>query len=127
MIPCFQHSDDPLAKKCNIRRMDLFTESFFTAPYGMIKAVDENGRFICADEGINQNTFDKRELINSGICNFMKDYLDIFGKESQLDRFFVNDFFGEFADGNIDLSKEIKKIFYYDNSFIRKREMPIYE
>ena len=38
-----------------------------------------------------------------------------------------NDFFGEFADGNIDLSKEIKKIFYYDNSFIRKREMPIYE
>ena len=48
MIPCFQHSDDPLAKKCNIRRMDLFTESFFTAPYGMIKAVDENGRFICA-------------------------------------------------------------------------------
>ena len=127
MIPCFQHSDDPLAKKCNIRRMDLFTESFFTAPYGMIKAVDENGRFICADEGINQNTFDKRELINSGICNFMKDYLDIFGKESQLDRFFVNDFFGEFADGNIDLSKELKIIFYYDNSFIRKREMPIYE
>ena len=128
MISCFQDEDDLLAERVGLYKLALFVESFLTAPYGMIKAVDENGNFICSKNGMNQILFDVRERMNEGVCRFMKEYMYLMdGTMGSLNEEFVDDFFGQLAEEHMELSKELQKVFYYDNAMFRRREMGIFE
>lgn len=40
---------------------------------------------------------------------------------------FVDAFFGQLAEEHMELSKELQKVFYYDNAMFRRREMGIFE
>ena len=94
----------------------------------MIKAVDENGNFVCSKNGMNQILFDVRERMNEGVCRFMKDYMYLMdGNMGSLNEKFVDAFFGQLAEEHMELSKELQKAFYYDNAMFRRREMGIFE
>lgn len=124
---CFQEEDDLLAEKCNLYKESLWIESFLTAPYGMIKALDEKGSYICALNGTNQINFKERELINEGVCRFIKDYVQFSGgRVVEIDRMFVDKVFGEIHRKNIEINKRLKQTFFYDNSITGRRENPIF-
>lgn len=127
MIPCFQNDEDLGAKECNLKKADIFIESFFTAPYGMIKAVDETGRYKCAVGGMNQKYFNERDIINQGSCEFMKDYVGLMGQCADLTPGFVDMFFENYIKGNMELNAKNKEIFYFDNAFIHCRESKVFD
>lgn len=128
LIPCFQQNDDVYASNSEIKKGGLWIESFLTAPYGMIKSIGEQGEFICAPNGGNQKFFDKREEINDGVCEFVRDFL-ILTQNSvlRINEKSIDLFFGEFMKGHVDLSQELKKIFYYDNAIVQRRESKVFE
>lgn len=127
MIPCFQNDADPGATECNLKKADIFIESFFTAPYGMIKAVDEMGDFKCAAAGMNQKYFNERDIINEGVCGFIRDYVGLMGQCAGLAPEFVDMFFENYNKGNMELGTKIKEIFYFDNAFIHRRESKVFD
>ena len=127
-IPCFQKKDDALAETCNVYKSRLWIESFLTAPYGMMKAVDHNGKYICDQEGMNQKYWECRKRIYDGICEMEKDYLDIFdGDMRELKPAFAECFWKEVVAGRIDLSDSLKKVFFYDNRIVKRWEECIFE
>lgn len=127
LIPCFQQTDDLEAKDCNLKKGDIFVESFLTAPYGMIKSVDENGDYRCSAGGMNQTYFDARELINQGVCAFMREYTELAGRWAILSPQYMDDFFGEYIKEHLDLEPKLKKVFYYDNALIHRGESKVFE
>lgn len=127
LVPCFQAAGDMRAEQSNIMRRDIFVESFLTAPYGMIKYLDEKFDFICAPDGSNQKFFQERMIINRGICDFMRDYLELMGEDAELSPEFVDRFFGEYVAGHMELSDELKNVFYFDNAFVHRGESKIFD
>lgn len=128
MISCFQAQDDLLAEKCNLYNSALFVESFLTAPYGMIKAVDETGAYICAEKKMNQIYFDDRERMNDGVCQLMDDFNKCTqGRLSGTNPLFIDRYFGEVFRGGMEFAQKIKEVFYYDNAIIQRRESKIFE
>ncbi len=128
LVPCFQKESDVSAKNCNLYGKSLWVESFLTAPYGMIKSLDEKGGFICSLNGRNQVKFEERELINAGVCRFIDQYISVFkGEMEYLNERFVDDVFGEMMRDGIEIDKDFNEIFYYDNSMIQRRDLPIFE
>lgn len=127
LIPCFQSMEDVSGKDCNLRKADIFIESFLTAPYGMIKAVDETGGLSCTTGGMNQEYFKERNIINQGVCGFIKDYVELMGQCAGLSPEFVDRFFGQYIKGHMELNTKIKDIFYYDNTFMHRRESKVFE
>ena len=93
----------------------------------MIKAVDAAGDFSCTAGGMNQVHFDERNIINQGVCGFIKDYVGLMGECAGLSPDFVDLFFGEYIKGHMELSTKIKEIFYYDNAFMHRRESKVFE
>ncbi|GFI50133.1 hypothetical protein IMSAGC020_01339 [Lachnospiraceae bacterium] len=125
---CFQKENDLLAEKCNLYKESLWIESYLTAPYGMIKAVDEYGNYICAANGKNQINFKEKELINEGVCRFIRDYVQLSGrKKIKIDRMFVDKVFEEVHCKNIEIDETLKSTFFYDNSITGRRENPIFD
>lgn len=127
LFPCFQQSDDPIGANCNLRKADLWVESFLTAPYGMIKSLDSEGHFECAENGMNQKYFYQRELMNQKVCEFMTDYLELVDVDTALSTQMVNDFFGEYIKGGITIADNLKACFFYDNAIVKRQETPIFE
>lgn len=128
LIPCFQSEQDQVAATSEIKKGDLWIESFLTAPYGMIKSIGKNGEFICATDGMNQKYFKERELINQGVCQLIHDFLMLVpGEISDLNEKFIDSFFGQYIKGHMELSRKLKKIFYYDNAIVQRRESEIFE
>lgn len=127
LVPCFQAADDVRAEQSSIMRRDVFVESFLTAPYGMIKYLDEKFNYICAPDGANQKNFDKRNIMNQGVCDFMRDYLELMGENAELSPQFADCFFGEFVEGHLELNEQLKNAFNYDNAFVHRGESKIFD
>ncbi len=127
LVPCFQATDDIWAERSNIMRRDIFVESFLTAPYGMIKYLDEKYNFLCAPDGSNQKFFAERIIINQGVCDFMRDYLELMGEGAKLMPWFTDCFFGQYVNGHLELSSQLKDVFYYDNAFVHRGESKIFD
>lgn len=124
MIPCFQDSDDKKAEKSCIWKNHKLIESFYTAPYGMVKSIDDYGNFETYPPGNNQKCFMEREQMNGGIREFMDEYiercagvgLDLLTQE--LDRKFTDALFGVFLGGGIVYGEAIKRCFWHEDGFI---------
>lgn len=127
MIPCFQDENDLTADKCMIIQNALYIESVFTAPYGMIKEIDEKGEFICAPSRSNQIFFNDKEEINRGIKKFIYDYINIFGADSiSLDTGFIDWYFGYCMKGALTFSDKIKRSYFGDNAMMNRNESKIF-
>lgn len=125
---CFQDKDDINGKNNEIWNYALFLEAFYTAPYGMVIEIDENGDAIYGEKQKNQENYEIRVEMQKGIIQFIKDFVsntrDI---PMELDIPFVRSLFDVFMNGGFIKSEGMKKSFFYDNAILNREQVPIFE
>lgn len=127
MKACFQNESDKRGLQSQILKKMILLESFLTAPYGMVKAIDIDNSFICAKSMNNQINFSNRVKINNGVKAYISDYFEIAGNDTTgLNCMLVDAFYGICLDGNIDFSEGIKNIFYNDNAMMNRIESSLF-
>ena len=127
MKACFQKADDPTAEQSELLKRMIYTESFLTAPYGMVASVKENGEFISARPMANQKYFSKKEKINSGVQHFIKEFAEASKNHDIVpDALFVDGYYGCCFDGRISYSDDVKSGFYNDNAMMNRLESMLF-
>lgn len=135
MYACFQYGDDYTAEKSLARKKNMYIETFITAPYGMIRYIDNHGGMVCELDRKSQEYFHIKEKVNCGVVNFIGDYINIYKdmlavnseefiksmkdrRESLEDNLFYN-----MLNGMCNVSKDILEGFYFDNDFVDGKEI----
>lgn len=127
MVPCFQKKDDYSGKESGILKYQMFLESFLTAPYGMVKDIDNNGNFLCKEKKHNQICFPAKEQINEGTKSFIRECINSFkGIDVKTDMDFVNEYYSMCFDGGFVFSDEVKRSFYNDNVMMNRIESHLF-
>ncbi len=127
MTACFQKKSDITGENSHVLKKQIYIESFLTAPYGMVKAINENGNFICAPSKKNQKYFEKKEKINEGVKQFISDYIDRFEKfKMKPDIEFIDKYYGSCFSETMNFSDEVKKSFYNDNAMMNRIESSLF-
>lgn len=127
MTACFQCSNDDTGENSQILRRQIYLESFLTAPYGMVKSIDEKGNFTCSASMKNQEYFEDKEEMNEGVKQFITDYIDRFGNlEIGLEPEFVDRYYGFCFDGSLEFADEVKNSFYNDNAMMNRIESSLF-
>lgn len=127
MDACFQDEKDPNASESLIRKMNMYVETFLTAPYGMIRYIDENMQMVCEPNKKSQYNFDIKEEVNAGVQEYINDYLSVIGADILNDEcsMLQDEIFFEFLNGKAMVSDDILKGFYFDNDFIGSQEIEV--
>lgn len=137
MDGCFQYGDDYMAEKSFARKKNMYIETFITAPHGMIRYIDNQGKMICKLDGKSQEYFDIKEKVNCGAVDFIADYINSYKavlvvnnneyiklmqdrRESLEDNLFYN-----MLNGMCNVSKDILEGFYFDNDFVGGKEIQL--
>ena len=126
MFGCFQEKEDKKASNCELKKRIQITESIFTAPYGMIRMVDSEGKMVCADRKMNQKYFAERKLINEGIKRFIAEQESILDLSVEKDAIFADKLFGVFMKNDFIFGNKIREILYADDSMVQRREIKIF-
>ena len=127
MTACFQGKDDLTGEKSRILKRQIFLESFLTAPYGMVKEIDETGSFVCARAKKNQEYFEDKEEINRGVKAFIREYWETFGAFGLCpDTEFADWYYGFCFGGAVTFSDRVKKSFYNDNAMMNRIESMLF-
>lgn len=122
MYPCFQ--EDSCAQQSKTWQYYKVIESFFTAPYGYVKYMDDDGEIYFAKSGKNQESFGKRELINSGIMSYIDEYLDMLHctgldvDDIDIDRMGTDRLFGAWMDGRAAFGQEVRDSFFFEDGLV---------
>lgn len=125
MHACFNDSDDPDALSSLLMKKSSYWDSFLTAPYGMIRYIDDRGNIVCEPDKENQKHFDVKEEVNNGVCDFMKDYAHIIGHNNTSGVKGVEEgIFFILLDKSV-VDDAIGKGFYFDNDFAGSEEVPL--
>ena len=137
MSGCFQYGNDYAAEKSLARKKNMYIETFLTAPYGMIKYIDNQGNMVCEPDGKSQRNFDIKENVNCGAIDFIRDYINIYKsilvadsneyiKQMQDRTESIEDIiFYNMLNGMCNVSKDILKGFYFDNDFVGGKEIEL--
>ncbi len=127
MTACFQCDNDDTGKNSQILRRQIYLESFLTAPYGMVKSIDEKGNFICSASKKNQECFENKEKMNEGVKQFITDNIERFGN-LKIDPVpeFVDQYYGCCFDGDLEFANEVKESFYNDNAMMNRIESNLF-
>ena len=137
MIGCFQYGNDYVAEKSLARKKNMYIETFLTAPYGMIRYIDNQGNMVCEPDGKSQRNFDIKENVNGGAIDFIRDYINIYKsilvadsneyiKQMQDRTESIEDIiFYNMLNGMCNVSKDILKGFYFDNDFVGGKEIVV--
>ena len=137
MIGCFQYGNDYAAEKSLARKKNMYIETFLTAPYGMIRYIDNQGNMVCEPDGKSQRNFDIKENVNGGAIDFIRDYINIYKsilvadsneyiKQMQDRTESIEDIiFYNMLNGMCNVSKDILKGFYFDNDFVGGKEIEL--
>lgn len=127
MKGCFQTTDDLTGEKSQVLKNMIFIESFLTAPYGMIKEIDEDGNFICAEKKMNQVYFDKKIEINNGVKQYIDDFVNNFGfMQIVPEREFTDKYYGLAIKKVFGFADEVKQSFYNDNAMMNRIESMLF-
>lgn len=131
MCGCFQAKDDLTGAKSEVLKKMIFIESFLTAPYGMVKEIDEEGNFICAEKKQNQLWFAKKIRLNNGVKEFIRDYVEKFGlnnleHKEAIDTAFVDKYYGVCMSDAIEFADVIKQSFWNDNAMMNRIESQMF-
>ncbi len=123
---CFNSADDPNAERSYIKQKNAFLESFLTAPYGMLRYFDDDGKMICESKKTNQINFSIKEECNSGVQEYMKDYIDICGLQDN-PGYMTSEAFTYYTilTSNTKLDSFVKKGFYFDNDMVGTQEVEL--
>lgn len=137
MNGCFQYGNDYAAEKSLARKKNMYIETFLTAPYGMIRYIDNQGNMVCEPDGKSQRNFDIKENVNGGAIDFIRDYINIYKsilvadsneyiKQMQDRTESIEDIiFYNMLNGMCNVSKDILKGFYFDNDFVGGKEIEL--
>lgn len=137
MSGCFQYGNDYTAEKSLARKKNMYIETFLTAPYGMIRYIDNQGNMVCEPDGKSQRNFDIKENVNGGAIDFIRDYINIYKsilvadsneyiKQMQDRTESIEDIiFYNMLNGMCNVSKDILKGFYFDNDFVGGKEIEL--
>lgn len=127
MYACFQKKHDLTGKKSEILKRMIYLESYLTAPYGMVKKVDQAGNFVCAKKKKNQEYFQDKVEINQGVKKFLSDYMERFGEfELDLDPDFIDWYYGYCFQGGLEFVEKVKRSFYNDNAMMNRIESMLF-
>lgn len=124
MKGCFQSEEDLDASESYIKKKNMYVETFLTAPYGMIRYLDEDLNMVCEPDRTSQKNFKIKEQVNEGILEYMRDYLSLSGnKITYTGSLFEEKLFYHMLDGMAGVSKDILDGFSFDNDFVGGREI----
>lgn len=135
MKGCFQYGKDYIEEKSLVKKKNMHIETFLTAPYGMVRYIDENGNVICEPDKKSQKNFEIKQSVNSGVLEFICDYIDIYKSLIEFDsadyikpmedrKEGVEDMmFYTAVSGKCEISRGILDGFYFDNDFVGGREV----
>lgn len=127
MAPCFQKHEDYTGKESGILKYQMFLESFLTAPYGMVKDIDNSGNFLCKEKKQNQIRFASKEQINEGVKSYIREFITSFKDiDVKTDIDFVDEYYRMCFDGGFFFSDEVKISFYNDNAMMNRIESNIF-
>ena len=127
MKPCFQSNEDLVGNDSYIHNDGILLESFLTAPYGMVRAVNPKGELICNPSKQNQRYFSDKVSINEGVKQYISDFKEIFSKyRLEEDTMIVDRYYGYCFEGMIDYSSDVKRSFYNDNGFMNRYESSLF-
>ena len=123
---CYNDASDPTPARNPIKQKSAFMESFLTAPYGMIRFVDDDGSLVCEPDKSNQRHFDVKRQVNAGIQRYMRDFVRLYGKlEGGGIGRIEGKIYREFLSSGSKIALDILKGFYFDNDMVGSREMPL--
>lgn len=137
MDGCFQYGDDYTAEKSLARKKNMYIETFITAPHGMIRYIDNQGKMICKPDGKSQKYFNIKEKVNCGALDFIVDYINIYKAVLVVDNnehiklmqdrreSLEDNLFYSMLNGMCNVSKDILKGFYFDNDFVGGKEIQL--
>ena len=133
MYACFQYGDDYTAEKSFARKKNMYIETFITAPHGMIRYIDNQGKMICKPDGKSQEYFDIKEKVNCGAVDYMNIYKTVLTVNSMeyiklmQDRreSFEDNLFYNMLNGMCNVSNNILEGFYFDNDFVGGKEIKL--
>lgn len=133
---CFNDPRQSNGRDSLVGRRSMFLESFLTAPYGMIRYIDETGRFVTEPGKKNQENFALKEEINAGIQTFMRDYIELLHADAFPDNLtagtsnpnspsgtFPEIIYSEFFSGKCKVAPEVLEAFYFDNDIVGTGEI----
>ncbi len=124
MQACFNDSSDAEAKESPSKRKISFLESFLTAPYGMIRYLDHEGNMVCEPDKMNQQHFIKKEEMNKGVKEYMKDYFEIMGIDREPRKKKLKEIlYEELVSGKCDVTENVLEGLYFDNDMVGGREL----
>lgn len=128
LTPCFQKKSDNRADETAIYRKPQLLEAMFTAPYGMVMAVDEHSEKICMHPSGNQVFFEERLEINRGIQAFIHDMGHSHYKKTEITEYALtaDRLFGILLN-SVSINEEIEKIFYWEDAVVQTRENMIFQ
>lgn len=127
MYACFQKENDLIGEKSEILKKMIYLESYLTAPYGMVKKVDQTGNFICVKKKKNQEYFQDKVEINQGVKKFLSDYVEQFGEfELDLNPDFIDWYYGYCFQGGLEFVEKVKRSFYNDNAMMNRIESMLF-
>ena len=115
----------------NVHKQAQFLEAFFTSPKGMLKYIDREGIREYSESMSNQTYFSIRYPMLEGIIKYIQEMASLYRKE-KLDSYmsdcaWADRFLGVLMNDGFTPTYEMKKSFFFDNSFSDNREMPIWE
>lgn len=123
---CFNSDNDPNAERSYIKQKNAFLESFLTAPYGMLRYFDDEGKMVCESKKTNQINFFIKEECNSGVQEYMKDFIEICGLQDD-PGYMTSEAFTYYTilTSNTILDSSVKRGFYFDNDMVGTQEMEL--
>lgn len=126
MEACFQSEMDPKAERCLLRKKGTFLESFLTAPYGMIRFVDDDGTVITEPDRENQKHFAVKERVNEGAREYMEDAVSLLPLESDNGANGIEAaVYHALLDGGAQVTADVLQGFYFDNDMVGSKEVPL--
>lgn len=126
MEACFNEADDPGAERSLVRKRGNFLESFLTAPYGMIRFIDDDGSIVTEPDGANQRHFAVKERVNDGVCAYMADAVALLPMDARRGADGIEAaVYHALLDGGAQVAPEILQGFYFDNDMVGTKEVPL--
>lgn len=127
MRACFQTQNDLTGENSQILKNMIFIESFLTAPYGMVKEIDSQGKFLCATKKKNQEHFEKKVELNRGVKQYIADFVQsVDNIKLCSNNQFVDKYYGLCIKQAFKFSDEIKQSFYNDNAMMNRIESMLF-
>ena len=120
---CFNDISLPNGRDGKVGQKSMFLESFLTAPYGMIRYIDSNCKFVCEKPKKNQRNFDRKIEVNEGVLEYMDDYMSLASPLGLQTPDIADYIFSMMLSGSCIIDPNVLEAFYFDNDIVGTKEI----